>query len=70
MARSPEYARAPVKLMIVGQETNKWYSRLHDLAQFPSATAIQNKYSEFALGVGYKNSPFWRAATHRITASR
>lgn len=53
-----EYSKAPVKLMIIGQETNGWGAKLETSDDVISS--MQN-YKDFNLGRNY-NSTFWQWA--------
>lgn len=53
------YHLAPVKLMIVGQQTLGWGEQCEDLDQLLAL------YREFDLGLECRRSPFWHAA-HRL----
>lgn len=56
-----EYSKAPVKLMIIGQETNGWDAKLEAPNDVISS---MRTYENFNLGRNY-NSTFWQW-THRI----
>jgi hypothetical protein len=60
MTPSTEYRESKLKLLIVGKETHGWYSDLHDLEKYPDATSVQQEYTNFALGEGYRKTPFWQ----------
>ena len=64
------YAESPIKLMIVGQQTNKWnpdWCR-SDFGWEPMenpVSTLMTVYRKFNRAVNYTNSPFWQAA-HRL----
>jgi hypothetical protein len=55
----PEYRNVAMKLMIIGKETNGWYSTLAD-DEMMNVEKIVECYRKFELGKGYYHSPFWR----------
>lgn len=55
------YWQQPVKLMIVGQETNGWNCDYDDLQ------SLKKTYREFNMGEQYYSSPFWNI-TRKIEA--
>lgn len=52
MSPSEKFAIQPVKLLVIGQETNGWENHT-DLQQ------QMNVYEGFNLGINYYSSPFW-----------
>jgi hypothetical protein len=55
------YRLAPLKLMVVGQETFSWYGPLAQERGDDPVGAIQASYAKFCLGKHYRASPFWQA---------
>lgn len=51
-----EYEQSKIKVLIVGQQTNGWDVLTN------STDEILECYTDFQMGVNYRNSPFWRAA--------
>lgn len=51
-----DYAKAPVKLMFVGQETMGWEAPFNTEEEVASSMAV---YERFGLGQDYKKTPFW-----------
>ena len=56
-----EYSKTPIKLMIIGQETNGWGAKLEKVEDVVPSMGV---YEGFNLGRGY-NSTFWQWA-HKI----
>ena len=56
-----EYAAAPVRLMVVGQQTYGWQ---RDAEEPDPVRARTKEYERFGLGRHYRRSPFWSAAHH------
>lgn len=59
--RKEEYVKAPVKLMVIGQEANGWGATLDHAEEIASSMAV---YERFDMGRNY-NTTFWRWA-HKI----
>jgi hypothetical protein len=62
------YDTAGTKLLIVGQQTEKWYGEWKNLKTLAPEIAIRkllDHYREFNLGDGKRHSPFWRYA-HKL----
>ena len=58
-----EYFSLQNRLMIVGQETLGWGEELSaDDSTSDLVAALRSGYSNFALGAGYRSTPFWAAA--------
>lgn len=54
-----DYTKAPIKLMIFGQETNKWDKKL-EYCDTQSIEYLINKYKNFENGTNYKHKGgFW-----------
>jgi len=47
------YGHQPIRLFIIGQETNGWSSKYDDIE------SLLKTYREFNMGEGYYSSPFW-----------
>jgi hypothetical protein len=63
----PEYAKADVRLMVIGQQTFGYVGQLgQDLGADPVGR-LMDVYTDFRLGEHYRTSPFW-AAAHQVYA--
>ncbi len=61
--RVPEaYEKAELKLMVIGKETNSWWSDLGDPTKPTTPEKLVDCYRDFNLGEKYVKSPFWWAA--------
>lgn len=56
------YFQAATKLMIVGQEANRWVEELPDGDTEKAVRRILSAYVSFDLGRTYRRSPFWQAS--------
>jgi len=55
----PEYEKAKVKLLIVGQQTCGWSDDSGDTLDADPIKKVMERYKNFHLGEKYKKSPFW-----------
>lgn len=55
------YVKAPVKLMVVGQETCSWFGSFESEPKADRIARLQYVYSDFNFAVAYRSTPFWRA---------
>jgi hypothetical protein len=54
----PEYDKLDKRLMVVGQETKRWFSTLSDNSE--NVQNVLKHYRNFELAKNYYSSPFWR----------
>ena len=55
-----EYEKAPVKLMVFGQETNGWDNHTESRIERNTAETLINEYKLHNMGRHRMSSPFWR----------